>query len=103
VQEEALKAFAAAVLDAESRRFHRAGIRPRLRKPLGTDRAVASPRARISQAQCYPRKLNEDKQKEFIEDYDKILNSLGNDEVVLFADEVHPNHAARPVGCWAPN
>jgi Winged helix-turn helix len=43
-----------------------------------------------------PRKLDEDKQKEFIEDYEKILNSLGNDEVVLFADAVHP------VGCWAP-
>jgi hypothetical protein len=43
-----------------------------------------------------PSKLDEDKQKEFIEDYDKILNSLGNDEVVLFADAVHPTHAARP-------
>jgi hypothetical protein len=31
-----------------------------------------------------PRKLDEDKQKAFIEDYDP-LNSLGNDEVVLFA------------------
>jgi transposase len=49
-----------------------------------------------------PRKLDEDKQKEFIEDYEKILNSLGNDEVVLFADAVHPAHAARPAGCWAP-
>jgi hypothetical protein len=49
-----------------------------------------------------PRKLDEEKQKAFIEDYDKILNSLGNDEVVLFADAVHPTHAARPVGCWAP-
>jgi hypothetical protein len=27
---------------------------------------------------------------------------LGNDEVVLFADAVHPTYAARPVGCWAP-
>jgi hypothetical protein len=33
---------------------------------------------------------------------DKTLNSLGNDEVVLFADAVHPTHAARRVGCWAP-
>jgi DDE superfamily endonuclease len=49
-----------------------------------------------------PRKLDEDKQKAFIEDYDKTLNSLGNDEVVLFADAVHPTHAARSVGCWAP-
>jgi hypothetical protein len=41
-----------------------------------------------------PRKLEEDKQKAFIEDYDKILNSLSNDEVMLFADAVHPTHAA---------
>jgi transposase len=49
-----------------------------------------------------PRKLDEEKQKAFIESYDNLLNSLGNDEVVLFADAVHPTHAARPVGCWAP-
>ena len=48
------------------------------------------------------RKLDEEKQKAFIEGYDKLLNSLGNDEAVLFADAVHPTHAARPVGCWAP-
>src|SRR5271165_4747213 len=24
------------------------------------------------------------------------------DEAVLFADAVHPTHAVRPVGCWAP-
>jgi hypothetical protein len=30
------------------------------------------------------------------------LNSLGDNEAVLFADAVHPTHAARPVGCWAP-
>jgi len=24
------------------------------------------------------------------------------DEVALFADAVHPTHAVRPVGCWAP-
>jgi hypothetical protein len=28
------------------------------------------------------------------------LNSLAPDEVVLFADAVHPTHALRPVGCW---
>jgi transposase len=52
--------------------------------------------------QVISRKLDEGKQKAFIENYDKLLNSLGNDEVVLFADAVHPTHAARPVGCWAP-
>ena len=50
-----------------------------------------------------PRKLDEEKQKAFIEGYEKLLNSLGNDEAVLFADAVHPTHAARPVGCWAPS
>src|SRR5713101_5990136 len=49
-----------------------------------------------------PRKLDEEKQKGFIESYEKLLNSLGDNEVVLFADAVHPTHAARPVGCWAP-
>jgi len=52
--------------------------------------------------QVIARKLDEDKQRTFIESYDKLLNSLGNDEAVLFADAVHPTHAARPVGCWAP-
>jgi chromosome segregation ATPase len=31
------------------------------------------------------------------------LNSLPDDEAVLFADAVHPTHAARPAGCWAPS
>ena len=30
------------------------------------------------------------------------MNSKGDDEVVIFVDAVHPTHAARPVGCWAP-
>ena len=48
------------------------------------------------------RKLDPEKQKAFIAAYDKLLNSLGSDEAVLFADAVHPTHATRPVGCWAP-
>ena len=48
------------------------------------------------------RKLNAETQKAFIASYEKLLNSLGGDEVVLFADAVHPTHAVRPVGCWAP-
>src|ERR1700752_5394613 len=35
------------------------------------------------------RKLTEEKQKAFIQGYDKLLNSLGNDEAVVFADAVH--------------
>jgi transposase len=27
---------------------------------------------------------------------------LTRDEAVLFADAVHPTHATRPAGCWAP-
>ncbi len=49
-----------------------------------------------------PRKLDEAKQKAFIASYENLLNSLGPDEAVLFADAVHPTHAAHPVGCWAP-
>ncbi len=30
------------------------------------------------------------------------MNALGLDEAALFVDAVHPTHAARPVGCWAP-
>ncbi len=48
------------------------------------------------------RKLDTEKQQAFIEAYEKLLNSLGPDEAVLFLDAVHPTHAARPVGCWAP-
>ncbi|MGI8570418.1 MAG: hypothetical protein ACR2KT_15880 [Methylocella sp.] len=50
-----------------------------------------------------PRKLDEAKQKSFIALYEKLLNSLGADEAVLFMDAAHPTHAARPVGCWAPS
>jgi len=50
-----------------------------------------------------PRKLDNEKQKAFIESYDNLLNSLADNEAVLFADAVHPTHAARPAGCWAPS
>ena len=50
-----------------------------------------------------PRKLDKEKQKAFIESYDNLLNSLADNEAVLFADAVHPTHAARPAGCWAPS
>ena len=49
-----------------------------------------------------PRKLNEEKQRAFIAGYEKLQNSLPDNEAVVFADAVHPTHAARPVGCWAP-
>ena len=52
--------------------------------------------------QVIPRKLDPAKQQAFIEAYENLLNTLGDDEAVLFADAVHPTHAVRPAGCWAP-
>ena len=34
--------------------------------------------------------------------YERLLRTLPADEAVMFADAVHPTHAVRPVGCWAP-
>jgi len=48
------------------------------------------------------RKLDPEKQVAFIKAYEDLLNHMGDDEAVLFADAVHPTHAVRPVGCWAP-
>jgi hypothetical protein len=47
-------------------------------------------------------KLDPEKQAAFIEAYENLLNRIGADEAVLFGDAVHPTHAVRPVGCWAP-
>ena len=44
------------------------------------------------------RKLDPEKQAAFIKAYEALLNQLDADEVVLFADAVHPTHAVRPVG-----
>ena len=49
-----------------------------------------------------PRKLDEKKQRDFIESYHNLLNSMAADETVLFVDAVHPTHAVRPAGCWGP-
>jgi transposase len=48
------------------------------------------------------RKLSLAKQTAFIAAYEALLNALGADEAVLFADAVHPTHGVRSVGCWAP-
>ena len=48
------------------------------------------------------RKLDPEKQAGFIKAYENLLNHMGDDEVVLFADAVHPTHGVRPVGCWGP-
>jgi transposase len=48
------------------------------------------------------RKLDPAKQAAFIRAYEDLLNHLDADEAVMFGDAVHPTHAVRPVGCWAP-
>jgi len=48
------------------------------------------------------RKLDPKTQKAFIASYENLMNSMGDDEVAVFVDAVHPTHAARAVGCWAP-
>lgn len=40
------------------------------------------------------------RQRRFIAAYESLLNQLPADEMVMFADAVHPVHGARPVGCW---
>ena len=104
-QEDAVKAFVATTLPRSTREIgafierkfgllyeSRSGLIALLHR-LGLE---------YHKPQVIARKLDEEKQKTFIEGYDKLLNSLGDDEAVLFADAVHPTHAARPVGCWAP-
>jgi transposase len=48
------------------------------------------------------RKLDPAKQVAFIKDYEALVNRIDANEAVVFADAVHPTHAVRPVGCWAP-
>jgi transposase len=45
-------------------------------------------------------RMDPDKQRDFITAYENLLNHLPDDEMVMFADAVHPVHGARPVGCW---
>ena len=104
-QEEALKAFVSATLPRSTRHVgafilkefglvyeSRSGLIALLHR-LGLE---------YRKPTMIPRKLNEETQKAFIDSYENILNSMGDDEVVVFGDAVHPTHAARPAGCWAP-
>jgi transposase len=104
-QEEALKAYVAQALPRTTRQVgafierefgvvyeSRAGLIALLHR-LGLE---------YHKPEVIGRKLNAEKQQAFIASYEKLQNSLGPDEAVLFLDAVHPTHAARPVGCWAP-
>ena len=50
--------------------------------------------------QALPKVADEQKQAEFIKAYETLLNDLGADEAVYFADAVHPEHQARPAHGW---
>ena len=54
-----------------------------------------------SKPEIISRKLDVDKQKAFLASYEKQLNSLPNNEAIVFVDAVHPTNAARPAGCWS--
>ena len=49
-----------------------------------------------------PSRMDPEKQRQFIAFYEKLLNRLEADEIVLFSDAVHPVYGAQPVGCWTP-
>jgi transposase len=49
-----------------------------------------------------PRNLDDARQEAFIAGYERLLNTMGVDEDVVFVDAVHPTHQVRPVGCWVP-
>ena len=105
VQEEALKAFVATTLPRSTRQVgafiaqefglvyeSRSGLIALLHR-LGLE---------YHKPEVISRKLDPKTQKAFIASYEDLLNSKGDDEVAIFVDAVHPTHAARPVGCWAP-
>lgn len=47
-----------------------------------------------------PGKIDPAKQKEFKEFYEKLESELPKDEVILFADSVHPQHNTHPTKVW---
>lgn len=104
-QEEALKAWIAATLPRSTRQVG-AYIEQEFGVVYESRAGLIALLHRLGLEYCKPdvigRKLDAETQKAFIAAYDDLLNSLGPNEAALFADAVHPTHAARPVGCWAP-
>ena len=47
-----------------------------------------------------PAQANVQAQEAFIAGYEQLLNALGTDEVVYFADAVHPEYQSRPAYGW---
>ena len=47
-----------------------------------------------------PGKIDAEKQKQFKEFYENLESELPEDEVILFADSVHPQHNTEPTKIW---
>jgi transposase len=47
-----------------------------------------------------PAQADEAEQREFINDYENLLNSLRLDEAIYFVDAVHPEHQSKPAYGW---
>ena len=101
-QEDALKAWVAATLPRSTRHVgawiekefgliyeSRSGLIMLLHR-LGLE---------YQKPEVIPRRLDEKKQKAFIESYDKLLNSLPDNEAVVFVDAVHPTHEIGRASC----
>jgi hypothetical protein len=54
--------------------------------PVGSGQASQTPWHEPSQAQAIPSKLNPTEQQDFIGGYEKLLNNLGDDKAVVFAN-----------------
>src|ERR1700728_3930825 len=91
-----------AALDASHRRLDRQGIRPRLRKPLGADRAAASPGARISQAGSHLAQARPQNAEGVYRELRRPVEFQGRRRGRDIRGRGASHHAARPVGCWAP-
>jgi len=53
-----------------------------------------------SRPKLLPAEADEDKQRDFIEKYEALQHHLADDEVIYFADAVHPEHQSRPAHGW---
>lgn len=47
-----------------------------------------------------PAQADEEKQRQFIADYERLQRHLPDDEAVYFVDAVHPEHQSRPAFGW---
>ena len=81
-------------------------LRSGRRWPLWLEMALRSIALLVAKPQPIPRKLEETRQRDFIASYEKLLNRLDADEVVVFVDAVHPEYQAsgllgseRPARC----